>query len=264
MGSQSEPVPNIDDAGDISAASKFKKVFLKKRGDYTKEGPTTSSRHGESSGFHKKAPYVSKLQKLRRKVRKTYPLMEIQENSMKAAHASQRYVRADSPDEVANDEEALVVSAVVSDNLSEIFEVGRSHSPIRSVDSSDAEIASQADDDDTISYSYEASNSLPNPPVTESPVFEPYQNSTLGIEDTETSSSTEENTTLLSERENEKSYVYIDTSELFEKPNLDGLGLQRSHLAPCLIPSENEDFAAEKRLSVQLQGIISNLYFSFW
>ena len=254
MGSQGEPVPNVEDAGDASTASKFKKVFLKKRVDNTKEGPTTSSKNGESSlGMHKKAPYVSKLQKLRRKVRKTYPLMEVQENSMREAHASQRYVRADSPGEIANDEEPIAVAAAVPDNLSEIFEVERNHSPTHSVASSEAEIASQVGDDDIISYSYEASNSLPNPIIAETPVFEPYQPAILGSADAESLSCTEEGGTK-SERENEKSYVYIDTSELFERPNLDGIGIQGNHLAPCLCPSENEEEVA-KRLSVQLQGI---------
>ena len=244
MSSQDEVGPDHENASDHSATSKFKKVFLKKRD--SKDGQSSSGKHGEaSSGYYKKAPYVSKFQKLRRKVRKTYPLLEIQENMLKASNESQHYASVASHEEVGNE-------SVESDNSSEIFEVGRRNSPPQSAESSEAEVDDTADDDDTISYSYEASNSLPHPDVTESPAVEPYHQSpstisTISAIESPTAVNEDEQ-----EHESQKSYVYIDTSELFERPNLDAIGIQQNHLAPCLSRSENND--SEKKLNAQSIG----------
>ena len=257
--SAQEDASNAEEAGNISSASnKFKKVFLKKRIDNSKETPSTSAKHGEASGYHKIVPYVSKLQKLRRKVRKTYPLMEIQENSMKTSRESQRYARAFPVDEIVNNnEESSVAADVAPDNLSEIFEVGGRNSPSHSVNSSDTEIISQANDtEEATSYSYEASNSSPNPSslVAAPPAFEPYQQALVAdctVTETITSS---EGTVINPEHESKKSYVYIDTCELFERPNLDGIGIQQNHLAPYLSSSKNDN-NLDTKLVANLQGM---------
>ena len=244
---------NVDDSNEHSASFKLKKVFQKKKNESVKESlETSSSKSGESlSSSIKKSQYKKKLQKLRRKVRKTYHVLEAQETNSHASTARERYasnVKEESlPEELCGGESPL--QEVVFDNK---------NSPGSGSDSSDNEVSLEEDEDtegedkaDQVTYSYEAFNSLPSPEAVESS-----RSSSSEPESNEVST--------LSETPEVPEHLecsYIDMNELFEQPQIDRLALARHHLAPCLTPIVNEKGEeVKKNTTINKQGISNALF----
>ena len=223
---------------DHSATSKFKKVFLKKRQDGSKETPCSSASHGEPSCSQKKSSYAVTFQKIRRKVRKTYPLLETQNNNLKAVDNKQKYIATQSLDDTINhkltDENRVTVKRTLSQPIS--------------VESLEVDTQSQTEED--VASFYIAANSTVASDFAE-PV--PFDTCSTGEEPAndytnQVAAFSLENSNQIQSPKEMQTFVNIDLCELFERPDLDKFDIHQSRFAPCLSPSGAE---VEKQISNQ-------------
>lgn len=213
-----------------STSSKIKKVFLKKRPETSREVPSSSISSAEST--QKKSSYAVTFQKFKRKVRKTYPLLETQNNCLKSETVKQRYVSTQSFDEVANCDVKNESTMLVKRSLSQPLSV------------ESLEIGSQSlNEEGNVGCSYEATNSLPTSDFGEPAGFDAstiVDKTVIDYDDNVTLFSIDNPLQTQTPKSSEP-VIDIALCDLFERPDFDKLDLEPKHFAPCLSPSSADD-----------------------